>query len=385
MNQSKPFTLHIRLTKACNAECTYCSAWQENPKEIMSMSECEKALLFIFSLWERLNINVNFISIEYVGGEVLLLPIEDIINIVENNRKLFSGQNIIVHDGVQTNLIANHNKIKKLYELFNGRVGTSIDNFTDQRKVSGSSDKYQVIMMTNEKKVQDKFNNRPIPGVFVIDSKSYPTSRQQIKKCMRETRNMVLRPVFQGGIDINLITPDMIEEVMLQAIDDWFLRSLIIIEPLYGLLKNRLQHKHNIDFGQNMSFCSFMSDCATRSLSLEPNGDLYICQELADHNYGKLGNAIKGEFDFPLWEQFNKRTDKLHSDCLACPYLNECRGGCMMQSIEQGQGMYGKSVYCSAWKSIFAKFDQKIAEHGVKAVTDWINRIESQQERVSKL
>lgn len=382
MKRKVPFTLHIRLTKACNAECTYCSAWQEDPRKVMTLSECEKSINFIVSLWEKLNLEVEFLCIEYVGGEVLLLPTEDIVSIVNKNREIFSKEKIHVHDGVQTNLIANHHKIKALYELFEGRVGTSIDDFTNQRRLSGSSEKYQVIMMTNEKRIQDKYNNRPIPGVFVIDPKSYPFAREQVKKSLRELRNIVLRPVFNGGIDIELVTPDMVEKVMVNALEDWVLRSPIIIEPLYGLLKNRLQHKHGFELNQNMSFCSFMSDCASRSLSLEPNGDLYICQELADHEYGKLGNAIKGEFDFELWSKFNDRPNKLHKDCLSCPYLNECRGGCMMQSIEQNLGMYGKSVYCSAWKGIFSKIDEIIDAHGTVKIMKWIDKIEEYQKRV---
>lgn len=382
MKNRIPFTLHIRLTKACNAHCDYCSAWQEDPRKVMTASECNQSMEYILSLWEKLGIDIGFISIEYVGGEVLLLPFEDIKEIVENNRKILGEKNIVVHDGVQTNLIASHKKIKDLYELFNGRVGTSIDDFTGQRKLSGSAEKYQVIMMTNEKKVQDKFNNRPIPGVFVIDAKSYTTSERQIKKSMRELRNLVLRPVFNGGIDVDLVTPEMVSDVMLTALDNWVLKSPVIIEPLYGLIKNRLQHKHNIEMGQNMSFCSFMADCAKRSLSLEPNGDLYICQELADHDYGKLGNALKKEFNYELWSKFEARPRNLHQDCLSCPYLNECRGGCMMQSIEQNMGMYGKSIYCKSWKEIFAKIDLIIEQHGIDKIIKWIETIEDYQKRV---
>lgn len=382
MKQNIPFILHIRLTKACNAKCSYCSAWQEDPTKVMTSDECLKALQFIKTLWNHYNINVNFISIEYVGGEVLLLPTEDIVDIVNTNRQFFKENNIKVHDGVQTNLIANHNKVKALYELFDGRVGTSIDDFTDQRTINGDSNKYNVIMMTNEKKVKDKYNNRPIPGVFVIDEKSYPHALKQITKSLRESRNLVVRPIFQGGLDINQVNEETIKDVMLQVIDRWFMKSLVIIEPLYGLLRNRLQHQHGFELGQELSFCAFMSDCAKRSLSLEPNGDLFLCFELADHGYGKLGNALTGEFDFEQWNKFNERPDRLHSDCLACPYLNECRGGCMMQSIEQGTGMYGKSRFCSAWKAIFSKFDELIEQHGVDNVMSWVDKIEARQSEV---
>ena len=54
----------------------------------------------------------------------------------------------------------------------------------------------------------------------------------------------------------------------------------------------------------------------------------------------------------------------------------------MMQSIEQNLGMYGKSVYCSAWKGIFSKIDEIIDTHGTVKIMKWIDKIEEYQKRV---
>jgi radical SAM protein with 4Fe4S-binding SPASM domain len=37
----------------------------------------------------------------------------------------------------------------------------------------------------------------------------------------------------------------------------------------------------------------------SNSLNIEPNGDIYTCQEMADVGAGKLGNAISGERQLP--------------------------------------------------------------------------------------
>jgi radical SAM protein with 4Fe4S-binding SPASM domain len=43
------------------------------------------------------------------------------------------------------------------------------------------------------------------------------------------------------------------------------------------------------------------SSCSANSLNIEPNGDIYTCQEMADVGAGKLGNAISGEWDDEMY------------------------------------------------------------------------------------
>jgi sulfatase maturation enzyme AslB (radical SAM superfamily) len=43
--------------------------------------------------------------------------------------------------------------------------------------------------------------------------------------------------------------------------------------------------------------CPYWRSCSANSLNIEPNGDIYTCQEMADVGVGKLGNAISGEWD----------------------------------------------------------------------------------------
>ena len=45
--QASPLTLHIRLTKHCNADCSYCSSWQESPDARLTPEDLRKSIDFI--------------------------------------------------------------------------------------------------------------------------------------------------------------------------------------------------------------------------------------------------------------------------------------------------------------------------------------------------
>lgn len=371
-----PFTLHVRLTKACNANCTYCSSYMENPDKFMSFENYKFSLDFIWQQLIKLNIHVTHLNLEYVGGEILLLPIDVLGKQVKYAREFFKERNVVLLDGAQTNLIGSKRKVLELSEVFNGRLGTSIDSFTDQRRVGDSASKYRVIMMTREKDLTSDFGKK-LPAVFTIDRKSIGFTSKEISLASRNKRNLTVRPVFSGGSDIEGITPEELADVMVKSFKQWFMKMPIILEPHFSLLQKRIQNKLMIDPMYERSYCSFQSDCAKKSLSLEPNGDIYICQELADAGNGLLGNSLSKTWDQELWEGFSGRSNNISSECLSCDYFKECQGGCMMQAIEEGKGPYGKPGYCFAWKALFAEIDKVIESTEHEYLMRWINKLEA--------
>lgn len=370
-----PFTLHVRLTKGCNADCSYCSSWQESDLIRMTPDDYRKSILFIVSAWGKMGISVTHLTIEYVGGEILLMPPAQLREIVMIGREVFGENGIHVHDGAQSNLIGSESRIKNLYELFDTRVGTSVDQVTDQRTLKGSSSKYRVFMMKGEQALSGSPDIKA-PAVFTMDGVSINKTQEQIRISAQENRNLTIRPVFQGGSNINAVTSEKLGEVMEQALESWLLRQDIILEPFFSLVKKHLNKYHKIQSASNTSFCSFQSDCATKSMSLEPNGDLFICQELGDAGHGKIGNAIQEEWDGIAWRRFNRRKVMLDNSCYECKHYDICQGGCMMNSIEDGNGVHGKPEYCTAWKKLFSKMDGLISTHGAEKVSSWIKYLE---------
>lgn len=362
----RPFTLHIRLTHGCNASCTYCSSWQQKAGKAMGAEEIGRALPFIYDLWRRLGIDPTFLNIEFVGGEILLISPKVLSDTVLEVRKFFADKAIQVRDGAQTNLIGSPERIDHLYRLFNGRVGTSIDRFSNQRQLgtrgseSERAARYRDFFAASNKQVKTQTAKLP-PAVLTLDRHTLPHLSTELDEALSEGRELTLRPVFQGGSAIEGISNAELGAALQQGFETWLRSGMRVrIEPFVNLFRRRLFAQASADNG----FCAWQADCAMKSMSLEPNGDLFICQELADMGQLRLGNALEGIFDQSLHQRIRERSARLDKGCFDCPYFTACQGGCLQQSLEANTGLYGKTQWCEAWKMLFQSMDAAIDQWG---------------------
>ncbi|MDX2309689.1 SPASM domain-containing protein [Pseudomonas sp. On1] len=372
----QPFTLHIRMTKSCNADCSYCSSWMENASSRMSPAAFMKSIDFILNrALPQLGAAPTFLSAQYIGGEILTVPFQELKECVRYLRKACAQHGIEMQDGAQSNLIGTPEKISRLYDLFEGRLGTSVDDFSQARTVKGSADNYRLIWKEADHYLRKQ---RSTPGaVFVLDQSGLTSARQQTRLAAREGRMLTLRPLFQGGTPGQALQgSERTKKALLETFDDWFMRYPIIVEPFFHLTTARVASFAGSPH-QMPNACAFQADCTQRSLSLEPNGDLHVCQEMADAGLSRVGNALDGVIDTGLLEALAARSWRLSADCQACPFVKECQGGCMFESIQQGNGMYGRSAHCASWKALFRRIDAGIQEHGLEEVRGWLHRIET--------
>ena len=341
----------------------------------MSPENFKESLDFIWRVWEEKGMEPEYLTIEYVGGEILLVPPKELEETVKYARRFFKSKGVTMKDGVQSNLIGSSRRLTHLFELFSGRVGTSIDNTTSKRTLKGSRDAY-----VNQFNASDdyfrKHHAKVIPGVFTMDRDSIGGVGNEIKQAKKDMRNITIRPVFKGGLDdVNFVTPEQLADAMTESFDLWFMKSNIILEPHAQLLRKWLSLKEINPDPDSNDLCPFQNNCAKRSLSLEPNGDLYVCQELGDVGEYSLGNAVFNAWNDESWEVVSKRPDNLDPMCQACPYLAVCQGGCMMQAIQDGKGPYGRPDYCLSWKAIFGRIESGIEKYGKERVSKWIQSI----------
>jgi radical SAM protein with 4Fe4S-binding SPASM domain len=340
----------------------------------MSAETYERSLEFMYETWQRLGISVTHLTIEYVGGEVLLLSEKEINSCVGMARDFFISRNIRLIDGVQSNLIGSDSRVKNLYRLFDGRVGTSIDSFSDKRKFKGSAKKYKVFFMASEKKITP---DRPAPAVFTVDADTIKTGLDEVKRAISDGRDLMVRPVFDGGIAVEMPSIGDLGDLYRRSIDEWWMNGAVRLEPFFSLLKKRLKNTQGEYPDENFDYCSFQSNCAVRSMSLEPNGDIFLCQDMADANREVMGNALNRHFNDELWSAMNRRPMMLGRDCYSCNYFKECQGGCLLKSLESGAGLYGKSDHCAAWKELFGALDSKIEATDPRNLMDWISSIDT--------
>lgn len=373
-------TLHIRITKKCNADCTYCSSFQTLADNRMSLDDLDKSLTFLSQLILNKNIGGTreMISVQYVGGEVSVLPLDYVEEYTKMVEQRLAPLFKYFQHGVQSNLIASKDKIIKLVEIFGTNIGTSFDNSTDQRRVQGDSSKYRTIFLKNQTTLK-KIIGKKAAGVVVIDEKMEPFVFNEIDIANKNNTHLTLRPVFQGGMPIEEMNVSNIIPIFEKAFDDWIMNSHISIEPFTSLLNKRLI-KHKKSFISNNGFqeisaysgCPFQHNCAQNSLNLEPNGDLFLCFEMADGNRYSFGNAINGDFNEETYNLLLERSNKLQDECYKCDYFNECQGGCMNEAIDHFGDIYAKTKNCSLWKAIFRRIDYNIEKYGVKNIQSWL-------------
>jgi len=358
-----PFTLHLRLTHACNAECSYCSSWKKDPDERMRPAVLSACLDGLEVFWELAGISPSYLNVEYVGGEILLIPPAELAEMVAMVRSRFAHR-MVVRDGAQSNLIGSPSRLTQLNDLFEGRIGTSVDHFSNQRQLPGKggaderATRYRTFFLSSNQHLKSS-DHQSVPGVITLDRHNLDKVVQEIDLALSAQRNITFRPVFQGGCQIDSIAPEDLGEALDQGFKHWLRKGMRIrVEPFVSLFRRRM----NPDDAS--PFCAWQRDCAMKSLSIEPNGDFYVCQELADSDNFKLGNLINKEFKIELHQQLSRRIEMLDKGCFECPYFRSCQGGCMQQSVESGAGMYGKTQWCLAWKRLFASMDTAITEFG---------------------
>lgn len=370
-------TLHLRITKKCNADCSYCSSFEDKFAKPMTLQDLEISLDFIkkLILEKGLGGKRKYLTVQYVGGEVLVVSsdyLKEFTSIVKNKFTDIFEQ---VSDGVQSNLIGSKEKVENLFEIFDGNVGTSFDNHTTQRTIKKNDQAYKKIFFQNFSNVKRKFGVN-LPGIIVIDKKMYPHAEAEMNIANKNKSSLTLRPAFNGGSPIESISEKELSQLYDQLFDTWFLKQDIMVEPFFSLLQKRINSKKNeIKKLISISGCPFQHNCATSSINLEPDGTLYVCLDMADSKNYPIGNAIKNELNEEVFNLLLERSKKLSNDCVKCDYFNECQGGCMNEAIEHTGDVFGKTHYCGTWKTVFGKIDNAIQTHGISNIEKWIERI----------
>lgn len=368
------FTLHVRLTKRCNADCAYCSSFAAAPGSRMAADHFRAAVSWLSDeLLPSLGVGGAgaHLSIEYVGGEILTLPAAELRGHVMFARERFSSLFGTVRDGVQSNLISTPEKVAELDALFGGRVGTSVDRLGDQRTVAGSADRYREIRARSVARIERR-RRRPPGAIFVVDGPGLGHVLHEIDGADADNHSLVLRPVFDGGKQVDKADIAACVSVMGEGFDRWAMRSRVPVEPFYHLTASRLSVLRSGAVDGAIASCPFQRNCAEVSMDLEANGDLYVCLDMADSGQARLGNALSREFDRDLWETLRARKDHVDPKCRSCPWFASCQGGCMSQAIQDTGSVYGRPDLCALWTAIFGRVDALVADRGAEAVGEWL-------------
>lgn len=366
---STSLNLHIRLTTACNASCSYCSCEIDKPSDIMPVDEFEKSLKWLINKYKSVSTGLTNCNIEILGGELLILP-TDYINSIYKIIKTNVSSNFDSYTlGSQTNLIGSDRKIKNLFEISNGAIGTSTDNFSGSRTVNNSAEKYSELSTKGAIAVENLSGSYP-GAVIVFDETNISHVQDEYNLASSLNRRITIRQVFKGANDINTANIKTMASEWEKLINIWFLKGTITINPFDRILRMMLGMSQGIG-------CPFWNTCAGNSINMEPNGDLFLCQEMADSKAYKLGNSIEESWDQSNFIKLSKRRLYLSDDCNSCEYLEYCQGGCMLEAHLESDDIYAKPKHCLVWKSMFGTLKELTTTNDRDEIIHWLDSIES--------
>lgn len=349
------YTVILKPTKACNAQCTYCSSPPDKEK-----------------VWRFADFKAYFDKIAHDlspqayliwhGGEPMLAGPEFYKEAYAYARSICPSVRFSIQSNV---LLYNHDDWYDVFRnVFNGSVSTSFDPDEANRVIKGSAKEYTKQF---DKAIaalkQDGFAPLII-GTFT--QSTAPLAMEVYKKSLAEDSDLksgirinYRYPAGRAASDGEVLTPERYGEVLLELYNVWIKDNPeFTITPLDQMLKKVI--------GEETNRCPWTNSCGGRFLSIEPNGDIYNCADFADLNddtykFGNLNtHSLEELLASPASAMMRRRRVNYPVDCGSCRHFNECEGGCMRDSVLYGHGLGGKFHYCASWKMVFDRIKESV-------------------------
>lgn len=372
-------TVIARPTLNCNATCDYCSA-AICSKRKWTLDDFKRVIDQI-CLSERYRLRkINWI---WHGGEPMLMKPDFYLQSYEYIRQ--KGYDVIF--SMQTNLLLYSEKWHEVIEtVLGGVIGTSYD-YGRTRNIHGNSDIYHKVFMKRFAQLHD---DGFLTGVVTVLTDDNIDQAYQLYDLSRAYESY-----YGYGFDIKynyVYTEGRAKDTGIQTLDKAKYKSFLLslvdriyednptfnISPINHFIKNMKD--------KGLAGCPFKSNCASGVLSVDEDGHVYTCSSFANtqdrnYQYGNIFNhtlycddgnqTLHHEINFfdrihtsTAYQAMHKRKVRLNIDCIKCPHLNECQGGCGYQSVLERGDLYAKPDYCDVWFDVISKIkDMKERYH----------------------
>lgn len=344
----------LRSTYKCNADCLHCGI----PENVQIKMTHEKLETIFSKLAPYLSDDFQVI---FSGGEALLLSPEYYYKSKEIIEKYAPKEFEL---SVQTNFLIYNEKTQKMFvEVFDNHVSTSYDFFSKLRNIKGDVEIYKKIFFENINKWRERNNkNLVIINMFNEENKD---KYDEIFDIANKNRYLLkINHIHETGKA--LTNKDLlVKEGYYNEYNNTMIKMtkrILNEKPNFILMNTFLLLKQYLFPGNNI--CPNSKNCAGSFISIEPDGEIYNCNEMKDFDILKFGNLLEQSAD-EIFEKANKnilavskRSVLIPEDCKVCPYLNSCHSGCMASRYSSSGNIYGKDPLCKYYKTTFEMFDK---------------------------
>lgn len=344
MAENNSLSLTIVPTLECNFRCSYCfEKWNNYPKGEMKENVQLEILEYI-----KKNIGKNGnLSICWYGGEPLISL--NIIKNLQNKINAFAkSNNIRLYTSIITNgylLTPNVSDILSNLEINNVQItldGSELIHDKTRYLVNGEGSFRRItknILDANKSlnisiRVNISKNNIKYHHLFLDEMKKYNLSNLE-------------NVVFYYSLVRDSFKKDYINKEELLNIKTFSDEEIFLMKEAF---ENGLPIYPNI----NPKFYS-CGAISSKSLVIEPNGNIQKCYEFVGDNTKCIGNilnqsneldenlTLKNLTDWYSWSPFDQK------ECLNCKVLPLCLGGCPMYSLTEKED-FDISYKCSNLK-----------------------------------
>jgi uncharacterized protein len=107
--------------------------------------------------------------------------------------------------------------------------------------------------------------------------------------------------------------------------------------------------------------CMFTEDCTRGMMSIDVDGEVYLCTHWLGQNEYSYGNALTTPFE-QIWNsakrvQLSERGQKVKESCGNCKYWELCYGGCMSRTKTS---VNERDYFCPMYKKVFSHIEKTL-------------------------
>ena len=361
----RTFSLILLPTLGCNAACDYC--FESRTGERLSLDELDLSIGRVFDhLVAR---GIPELLIHWQGGEVMTLTPAWFEEADERIGAAAAARGRSVRHGLQTNLIgygAHWNPV--IARMFGNQLSTSLDHPNLYRHRPGRSPADYDALWTQNLKLA-RAAGIEVGVIAVPNAATLELGAERFYEHFVDVLGITSFQVntpFPGGVS-NAAKRDLpvggegLMRFYLDLAEVWLARGQgrgVTVGPFDALLDWFSGEPAQLP-------CIWTDNCTHHMLALGPGGHLAQCDcwiaSYPDYRFGNLltpaapglGVTLSAS---PVRERFLQRPMALAGgDCIDCPYLALCHGGCPVRAFSLHGTLFEKDPHCALYRALFER------------------------------
>lgn len=343
-------SLYLISSTSCNLDCDYCfyrssSSKSLNHRQNMSIDIAKKAILdFKKIVQNNLKNSDYWQQVTFYGGEPLLNK-NMIYQAIPFVRKNFDKDTNLV---INTNGVLIEKNDIKLFKDNDVEVQISLDGDREKhdlhRKTQNGEPTYNVVL-NNMKRLLDN-GVKVLPMITATDD-NIENFSQRVYSIVKELgiNDFAVNVLITNSFGVKDDYTEKLANEMLKAYMEF---GSVATDYAFVELYNRLL---GTDKTLSKGSCG-----SSRKITVFPNGKVYACQALEKVQQNYMSTLYDDYLHNPNWECWRLRSRFDNEECLRCPSVISCGGGCATGSYNMDGSIYDiDKNNCEYTKKLFKK------------------------------